>query len=315
MKAAILEEYGGTPRYGDFEEPTSGEGVAVLDVLAAVLNPSDLSRSQGPGRFFVEPPTLPYVVGREGVARLTDGRRVYFGSTAGQFGSCAERCAVAEQSIVELPDGLDEGVAASLGTSGTGWLALEWRAQLKPGETVVILGATGVVGQIAVQAAKLLGAGRVVAIGRNAQRLERAREVGADATVQLGAGADLTEALKEACGGGFDVALDPLWGEPLAAVLAAANPGARIVQIGQSAGAIAPLASAAIRGKMLAILGYTNFNRLVPAKERARAFQTMLDHASAGRIVVDVERVPLAETGAAWERQKQSPGAKLVIVP
>ncbi|HEY1777250.1 MAG TPA: zinc-binding alcohol dehydrogenase family protein [Solirubrobacteraceae bacterium] len=314
MKAAILEEYGGTPRYGDFEEPTAGEGIAVLDVLAAVLNPSDLSRSQGPGRFFVEPPILPYVVGREGVARLSDGRRVYFGSTSGRFGACAERSAVEERSLVELPDGLDDGVAAALGTSGTGWLALEWRAQLEPGETVVILAATGVVGQIAIQAAKLLGAGRVVAVGRNRARLARALEVGADATVELD-GAELEDELKAACEGGFDVALDPLWGERLEAVLGAANPGARIVQIGQSGGAIAPLASAAIRGKMLSILGYTNFNRLVPAAERSRAFRLMLEHASAGRLVVDVERVPLEETAAAWERQRESPGTKLVIVP
>jgi NADPH:quinone reductase-like Zn-dependent oxidoreductase len=315
MKAAILDEYGGIPRYGDFDEPHGGDGVAVLDVLAAVLNPSDISRAQGPGRFFVEPPPLPYVVGREGVARTVDGRRVYFGATSGPFGSCAERCAVEERSIVELPDGLDEGVAASLGTSGTGWLALEWRAGLKAGETVVILAATGVVGQIAVQAAKLLGAGRVVAVGRNAKRLDRALELGADAVVTLGDQATLGVELREACGGGFDVALDPIWGEPLAAALEAANPGARIVQIGQSAGPIAPLASAAIRGKMLALLGYTNFNRLVPAAERERAFRTMLEHAAAGRLVVDVERVPLAETGSAWQRQRKSPGAKLVIVP
>jgi NADPH:quinone reductase-like Zn-dependent oxidoreductase len=315
MKAAILEQYGGTPRYGDFDEPSPSDGVAVLDVLAAVLNPSDLTRAQGPGRFFVEPPTLPYIVGREGVARLPNGQRVYFGATAGQFGSCAERCAVEERTIIELPDGLDDGVAAALGTSGTGWLALEWRAQLKPGETVVILAATGVVGQIALQAAKLQGAGRVVAVGRNADRLERARELGADATVQLGADEDLAAAVESACEGGFDVALDPLWGEPLAAILAVANPGARIVQIGQSAGATALLPSAAIRGKMLSILGYTNFNRLVPPADRGRAFRTMVEHARAGRLVVDIERVPLAETGAAWERQRRSPGAKLVIVP
>ncbi|HUB76611.1 MAG TPA: zinc-binding alcohol dehydrogenase family protein [Solirubrobacteraceae bacterium] len=315
MKAAILEEYGGIPRYGDFDEPEGGDGVAVLPVLAAVLNPSDISRARGPGRFFVAPPPLPYVVGREGVALTADGRRMYFGATAGPFGSCAERCAVEERTLVELPGGLDEGVAASLGTSGTGWLALEWRASLKAGETVVILGATGVVGQIALQAARLLGAKRVVAVGRSTVRLERALELGADAAIEIGDPATLGARLSDACDGGFDVALDPLWGEPLAAALEAAKPGARIVQIGQSAGPIAPLASTAVRGKMLSLLGYTNFNRLVPAEERERAFRTMLDHAAAGRLVVDTERVPLAEAGAAWERQTRSPGAKLVIVP
>ena len=319
MKAAILDEYGGTPRYGDFEEPIdssmAGDGVAVLDVRAAVLNPSDISRAQGPGRFFIEPPALPYVIGREGVADMAGGRRVYFGVTVGRFGSCAERSVVHMRSVVELPANVDDGVAAALGTSGTGWLALEWRAQLQPGETVVILGATGVVGQIAVQAARLLGAARVVAVGRNRTRLDRAIEVGADAAVSLEDTGDLAEAVKDACGGGFDVALDPLWGEPLAAVLPAANPGARIVQLGQSAGRVAPLASADVRGKMLSLLGYTNFNRLVPAESRDRAFKTMLDHANAGRIVVDVERVPLSEVSLAWERQKRSPGAKLVLVP
>jgi len=315
MKAAILEQYGDTPRYGDFEEPVADDGGEIAEVLAAALNPSDLTRALGPGKFFIAPPPVPYVVGREGVVRLRDGRRMYFGNVQGRYGACAERCAVDVGSLVELPDALDEALAAALGTSGAGWLALEWRAQLARGETVVILGATGTVGEIAIQAARLMGARRVVAVGRNAERLERALARGAHATVRLDAVDDLGQAVAEACEGGYDVLLDPLWGEPLARVLPAASPGARIVQIGQSADPAATLPSGPIRGKMLSILGYTSFNRLVPTTRRQASFAKMLEHAAAGRLAVEVERVPLPEAPGAWERQRESPGAKLVITP
>lgn len=315
MKAAILERYGETPRYGEFHEPVAGAGGEVAEVVVGALNPSDLARSRGPGRFFIAPPSLPYVVGREGVARLADGRQVYFGNVHAPFGAFAERCVVDSASVIELPGGLEPGVAAALGTSGTGWVALQWRAALQPGEAVVIMGATGAVGEIAVQAARLLGAGRVVAVGRDVARLERARRRGADAAVCLAEANDVGAAVAEACEGGFDVLLDPLWGRALADVLPAANPGARIVQIGQSAGALAELPSALIRGKMLSLLGYTNFNPQVPPAERTRALAAMLEHAAAGRLQVEVERVPLSEAGSAWERQHAGPGVKLVIEP
>lgn len=204
----------------------------------------------------------------------------------------------------------------ALGVAGlAGWLPLAWRARLQPGETVLVLGATGVVGQIAVQAARLLGAGRVVAAGRDAAMLAHAAErLGADETVDLRAGgAALADAFRTAAGGDVDVVLDPLWGAPGAAALDALGTGGRLVQLGQSAGAEATISSAQIRGRQRDILGYTNF--LVPAEVRREAYRMLVEHAAEGRIAVDVERIPLYDVTEAWGRLDGGAHRKLVLVP
>ncbi|MEA2123758.1 MAG: hypothetical protein QOI80_540, partial [Solirubrobacteraceae bacterium] len=187
MRAAVLHEYGATPRVGDFAEP---EGDLVVDVLAAGLNPIDLRIASGtlPARR----PDLPSVVGSEGIGRTADGRRVYFSGAA-----VAERAAASEP--LEVPDGVDDAEALAYGVAGlAAWLALD-KARLQEGETVLVLGASGPVGAIALQLARLRGAGRVVAAAR--------REVGgADAFVQLTDDPSFDEQ--------FDVVIDPLWGKP-----------------------------------------------------------------------------------------------------
>ena len=131
--------------------------------------------------------------GREGIGTV-DGRRVYFTAT-NPFGSMAQRALAEEDNLFDVPDGLDDGVAVALGIAGlAAWLPLAWRAKVQEGEAVLVMGATGVLGSIAVQAAKLLGAGRVVAAGRDAEGLERAARLGADATVDLTATDDPTAA-------------------------------------------------------------------------------------------------------------------------
>lgn len=314
MHAAVLHEFG-TPVFGDFEEPVAGEGQVVVDVAVAGLNPVDLRKASG--QYFAGPPPLPSVAGHEGVGRVAgDGRRVYFEMAVDPFGSMAERALVAEDALHELPDGIDDGLAAALGIAGlAGWLPLTWRARMRAGETVLVLGATGIVGQIAVQAARLLGAGRVVAAGRDAAGLERAVELGADATVDLAATPpdELTGAFRTAAGGDVDVVVDPLWGAPAAAAIEALGAGGRLVQLGQSAGAEATLPSASIRGRHLEILGYLNF--LVPADVRRDAYRALLEQAAAGRIRVEVERVPLRDVADAWARVQGSAHRKLVLVP
>ena len=227
----------------------------------------------------------------------------------------AERAAVRSEELVDLPEGLDPALAVCFGIAGlAGWLSLEYRAHLAEGETALILGATGPVGLIAVQAARLLGAGRVVAAARNADRLRRAEELGADATVVLGSSGDDAGAMAEACGGeGPDVVVDPLWGEPGVAALQAAARHARIVQMGQSAAAEATVASATIRGKGLSILGFTNFQ--VDVETRAAAYRRMAEHAAAGELTCDVEKIPLDEIARAWELQASGPHSKLAITP
>ena len=227
----------------------------------------------------------------------------------------AERAAIGDAHAIDVPEDADPAVAAALGIAGlAGWLPFAWRAPLQGGENVLVLGATGSVGLVAVQTAKLLGAARVVAAGRSAAGLERARGGGADATLRLDEGDDLVEAFKDAFGGeGPSYVFDPLWGEPAAAAVQAAAPRATIVNLGQSAGANAELASAAVRFKSLSILGHTNF--AVPVDELAEHYRRLVAHAVAGEIRLDVERIPLDSVADAWRRQAEGAGTKLVVVP
>ena len=310
MRAAVLHEYG-VPSPGEFEEPAAADGQRVVEVLAAGLNPVDVAICAG--RFYAGKPLLPSVAGREGVGTL-DGERVYFDAPIVPFGSMAERALVDPASTYALPDGLDEGVAVALGISGlAAWLALTWRADVQPGEHVLVLGASGVLGQIAVQAAKLLGAARVVAAARSAEGLERCLALGADAAVRLGEPEDLPAALRDAAEERIDVVLDPLYGEPFVAAVNAASFGARLVQIGAGAGAEATIPSAPIRGKMLVLMGHTNF--AAPPEVKREAYEQMAEAAARGEIVVDVDRIPLEQVAEAWDRLGAGSHRKLVLVP
>jgi NADPH2:quinone reductase len=256
------------------------------------------------------------VAGWEGVARLEDGSRVYFVDPPPPHGALAERTLIDRSATHPVPDGVEDGVAVALGIAGlAGWLALTWSAKLREGESVLVLGATGIVGQVAVQGAKLLGASRVVAAGRNEAALARAAELGADATVRLGED-DLAERFKQAAGdaGGFDVIVDPLWGEPAIAAMEAAKRFTRHVALGQSAGVTAPVSVATVRNKPVTIVGHTNY--AIPFADQQAAYADMCAHAAAGRLTADVERIPLADVASAWERLRAgSPGVKLVVVP
>jgi len=313
MRAAVLHAHGEVPEPGEFREPEPDEDAEVVEILAAGMNPVDI-RIAG-GAFPLERHEPPYVAGKEGIGRRHDGSLVYFEYSREPFGAFAERTLLAAGDGYPLPAGLDPALAVCLGVSGlAAWLSLEWRARLQPGETVLVLGASGVVGQIAVQAAQLLGAGRVVAAARDPEGLERARRLGADAVVALDAVDDLAAALRGAAGGdGYDVVLDPLWGEPLRTALAVARPFARFVNMGQSAGAEINLSSAAIRSTPVDLLGYTNYT--AGDERKAAAYGRLARHAAAGEIVVETERIGIDHVPDAWRRQGGSPGRKLVIVP
>ena len=306
MRAAVIPEAGAAPELvDDHREP---EGELVVEVTAAPLNPVDLSIASG--RFYAGPPNTPYVPGVEGVGRTADGGRVWFETGAGYIGdgSMAERAAVAPERMVELPDGVSDAVAGCLGVAGiAAWVPLANRACVDVGETVLVLGATGVVGQIAVQGARLLGAGKVIAAGRNAEKLEK---LDVDARVQLPTTAD---ELREAAGGLIDVVIDPLWGEHAATATEAMNVNGRLVMLGQSAGQEATLDAGVVRGKALRILGHAN--AATPPDVKQAAFQAMCDHAAAGELEVEYEEVPLDRIADAWERQASSPHVKLILVP
>jgi len=312
MRAAVLHEHGAPPQAGEFDEPQEGNGSVVIEVAAAGLNHVDLLIASG--GFYTGPPPLPSVVGTDGVGRLADGRRVFFDAPVSPYGSMAERTLVREDELLDVAEGADDDVAAALGNSGlAAWTALEWRARLEEGETVLVLGATGAMGNVAVQAAKLLGAGRVVAAAHGGKRLERMTDRGADALVDLDTPEDLTQKLEEATGGGADVIVDPLWGGPAVAAMGAAALGARHLQIGHIASPSADVPAVTVRSATLSLLGFVMFR--VPLEVRRDAYRRLTELAARGEIEVDLERVPLDDIEDAWRRQQEGPEAKLVVVP
>ena len=238
MKAAVIDSLGRGPRFADFAEPVVTGGETLVEVTAAGLHP--IVRMLASGEHYGSHGTLPMIPGIDGTGRAPDGTRVYFGGVRAPGGPMAQRAAAG--LVLPLPDGLDEVTAAAIVNPGVGaWLALTRRAALQPGETVLVLGATGVSGRIAVVLAARMGAGRVIAAGRNQAALER---LGAAATVTLG-GADDRAALAEAAGpDGIHVIIDYLWGQPTEAAIAAITrrgmahtaPRVRLVEVGQMAG-------------------------------------------------------------------------------
>jgi len=256
-------------------------------------------------------PALPFVPGCEGVG-TADGRRVWVyreGIGIVRNGCMSERVAAPRAAVTPVPEGADPAVAAAMGIAGmAGWASLAWRVPVREDDVVLVLGATGTVGNVAVQAARILGAARIVAAGRDREALDR---LDADAKVPLEG--DLVEAFRDACDGGPTLIFDPLWGEPAAAAAEAAKPAARIVQLGQSAGATAPITSAAVRFKGLEIYGYSVFN--LPKDVLDREYARLVELAMTRDIEVEIERLPLDRVADAWERQATSPHRKLVLIP
>ena len=320
MRAALIREIGGVPEPAEVDPPERDSGRALVEMRAVPLNPIDIALASG--KHYIGPPKTPYIPGSEGVGTIVEGgsiepgTRVYISDDRlggrGREGTLAGLATVIEEEAFPLPDDVSDELAGTCGTAGlAGWLPVAWRAGVGPGDRVLVLGGTGTVGLAAVQAARLKGAERVVAAGRRPEGLAAAQEVGADAAVRLDDG-DLAAALKEATGGdGPTVVIDPLWGEPLVAALEAAAPGARIVQIGQSAGATAMLASGAVRGKQLEVYGYSNFE--VPAETRRAAYAELVGHAARGEFRFPIETYPFERVREAWERQAAGPRAKLVV--
>lgn len=308
MRAAVLRALGGPPVYGDFEDPVAGEGQVVVEIAAAAVHHVELARASG--RFYLGAPPLPSVLGVDGVGRLPDGRRVFVDETVVPFGSWARRALARPENLLEVADGIDDATAAALANTGlTAWLALTWRAPVRPGETVLVLGSAGAVGSVAAQAARALGAGRVVAAIREGERPPPA-----DAVVTLTPGADWAAAFREASGGrGVDLVIDPVWGAPAIAALEAAAPGARLVQIGNMAGEAVELAAPIVRANKVDVLGHAVFH--APVEVRREAYRQLTERAAEGAITVVHEEVPLADVAVAWARQQAGPGTKLVLVP
>jgi NADPH:quinone reductase-like Zn-dependent oxidoreductase len=318
MNAAVLHTLGKPPRAGQFPEPIPAEGEVLVHVRAASLKPVD--KQIASGTHYASFRELPAVCGLDGVGVLEDRSRVFFAGPRRPYGAMAERTVVRRAQCFAVPEGLKDEVAAALPNPGvSAWLTLKERAKLSSGETVLILGATGVTGKLAVQIAKLLGAKRVVAAGRNEEALSSLKDLGADSIIQLNKrGQNLSEAFaREAGETGFQVVIDYLWGPPTEALLAAitrnefavAGSETRLVQVGESAGASISLPAAVLRSTPLTILGTAG----IPAPEILMdAFQQVLAYGASGKLRIDTERVPLANIESDWRRDHRS---RLVIIP
>ena len=319
MHAAVLHVLGKPPRFEEFPEPAAGEGEVLLQVHAAALKPVD--KQLASGKHFASPRELPVVCGADGVGRLEDGTRVFFGGPRRPYGAMAERTVVRRSQCFSVPEALDDVTAAAIPNPGvSAWLSLKRSAKLTAGETVLILGATGVTGKLAVQIAKILGAGRVVAAGRNEQALNALCELGADATIRLDMpDEELIEAFRREAGQkGFDVIIDYLWGHPTEVLLSAltreefevAGSVSRLVEVGESAGPAITLPAAVLRSTALTILGTAG----IPSWDvLTQAFQQVTNRAARGELRIETEPVPLAEIEEAWERDAQ--GRRLVVIP
>lgn len=312
MKAAVLTQAGTMPEYADFPEPQAISGHVVVDIAAAGVHHLDLAKASGA---FGNPGTLPYVIGADGVGRTSTGRRVFFTAPISPYGSWAERTLVPEQELLDLSDDIDDVTAAALGNTGlAAWLALTWRANLQPGQNVLVLGATGALGSVAVQLAKALGAATVLAVDRDSDRLALSRQRGATDTVTITPDTDLVEAFRNTVDGrGFDVIIDPVWGEPALAAMRVAARGARHIQIGQSAAPTIELPADIIRAARLELLGFAHVDP--PAEIRRNAYLKLTGLAATGALNVDTTVLPLADCQQAWEIQQQGSPRKLVLTP
>lgn len=322
MKAAVLHQFGGIPKYEDFPDPVAGEGEVLIEVLAVGLENVDKAMAEEKhyaSRQFLS--RLPAIVGFDGIGRLQDGSLVGFGGMQAPYGAMAEKAVVPKTHTVPIPAGIDAVTAAALPAAAlTALFPLRWGSRLQVGETVLINGATGVAGQLAVQLAKHLGAGRVIGTGRNPESLKKILALGADAVIDLSQDDEaLAAAFRQAAGPGYDVILDFLWGHPTEVLIQTLVPATlhfsgkriRLIQIGEKAGSTIQLTGDSLRTSGLEIYGAAA--GLTPAA-MAEGAQQVYDLILAGQLTMEIEQVPLREIEAAWQRSDFQ-GKRLVVIP
>jgi NADPH:quinone reductase-like Zn-dependent oxidoreductase len=319
MKAAVLYEVGGVPRYEDFPDPVAGEGEVVVDVKAVALENVDKAVYAGKhyssARYLAQLPVIPAF---DGVGALPDGTMVGFANPRLPYGALAEKTVVTRELTGQLAEGLDPVVATVIGSAMTG-MSIKTAGGFVDGETVLIQGATGVSGRLAVQVARLLGAGRIVATGRTDARLEEVRELGADLVINTSLPDDaLVKAYADARGEGYDVVLDFLWGRPTELLLRALTPESfafskptRLIQVGELAGTSIALPGEALRTSGVEICGAS---KGLDAPIMGELFGKIVEWTKAGELTFNVETVPLSEIEHAWQRTDLS-GKRLVVVP
>ena len=307
MKAAVVQKFGQAPVYADFPDSVPIAGEVRVVVTAAAL--SQVVKSRASGTHYSASGMVPFVVGIDGVGRLDDGRRVYFVMPRAPYGSMSETTVVASGQYVRLPDDLDDVTAAAIANPGmSSWAACTERAKLQPGETVLINGATGPAGRLAVQIAKHLGAGKVIATGRNAKALESVAALGADVAIPLGDEAVLERDLKKQFAQGVDVVIDYLWGWSAGYLLIAAAKAApdhvpvRFVQVGAVSAPEITLPSAVLRSSAITMMGSGIGS--IPLHRLVHVVDNLLHATVPAGFRIATTPVPLSDVEAAWTRDE-----------
>jgi NADPH:quinone reductase-like Zn-dependent oxidoreductase len=306
MKAAVVSAFGSPPCYTDFPAPVpAGDHDLPVAVIAAGLHPR--VRSQADGSHYTSTGELPLVPGIDGVGQGADGLLRYFILPDTTMGAMAEQTVIDTRRSVVLPPGTDLiAVAAGMNPAMSSWIALRQRVRLQAGQGVLVLGATGNAGQLAVQVARLLGAGRIIAAGRDAGRLAALPALGATATVQLDGNTGDTGARQLGqVASDVDVVLDFLWGQPAATAMAAivhgrADRGQPLtwIEIGSVAGPDAPIPSAALRAARLQVIGSGQGS--VPTRDIVAELPALAQEITRGTFDINARPTPLADVEQAW---------------
>ncbi len=319
MKAAVLHEIGGVPRYEEFPDPVARDDEVVIEVKAVAVE--NVDKRIAAGTHFASrqyTAQLPAIPAFDGIGALPDGTLVGFGNPRPPYGALAEKTVVPKGSYVPITEGIDPAVATVLGTAITG-MSIKTGAGFVPGETVLVQGATGVAGRLAVKVARLLGAGRIIATGRDDDQLRQVQALGADETINTAVSDEaLTQAYLDAERDGYDVVLDFLWGRPTEILLRSLVPQSfafrkptRLIQIGESAGAELSLAAESLRTSGVEIYGAA---KGLNPETMQEVYGQVVTWTRSGDLTFDVVKVPLSDIETAWQRTDLR-GSRLVVVP
>jgi len=304
MKAAIIRAPGQGPAYGDFADPVPAPGEVRVRVSAAAI--SHVTRSRASGEHYSASQDFPFIAGMDGVGRLDSGRRVYFVMPRAPFGSMAEQTVVRSQQCIALPDNLDDVTAAAIANPGmSSWAAYTERAGLKRGETVLVSGATGTSGRLAIQIARYLGAKKIITTGRNPEALSELKALGADVVISLTQdAAALDQALQEQFTQGVHVVVDYLWGEQAERLLIAAAKVSRMtrplrfVHVGSAGGAVIRLPGDVLRAAPVELMG-SGLGSVGPDR-LIRVLRHLFRVTVKAGFRIAVTPVPLSQVDTAW---------------
>ena len=323
MKAAIVTAAGKTPVYGNFDEPSARQGEEIITMRASAL--SNLTKSRASGTHYSSAGVFPAIAGTDGVGVTQDGRRIYFAMPEAPFGSLAEFCPINLRRCVEIPDSLDDITAAAIANPGmSAWGALIERAHMVAGETVLVNGATGTAGRVAVQLARHLGAAKIIATGRNVQELEEVRQLGADVVVPFAlepehpsGGQEYEEALKQVFSEGIDVVVDYLWGESAKTALGALaktieDRPVRFVHVGGASGEqTIELPGAALRSAAISLMGSGVGS--ISRQGLVQSIRSVFEAVQPAGLKVATTVVPLSQVRDVWEKASGKPRVVFTI--